>query len=173
MVVAVIALAVALVGTAIAQPGRSERPVGKGKVKKIAVKQIRKLEAELNVASARDADALGGTAAAAFQRRAPWALIDANGTILRQSGGISLAAHPFPGVYFLEFGTETVGKAALVTPSYLRGDLDQTAQVAPCGTGADATGCDPYAPNDNRHLFVEISKGAADIDRSFYVALLP
>jgi hypothetical protein len=126
------------------------------------------------VASARNADALGGAAVAAFQRRAPWALVDADGTILRQSGGISSVAHPSAGVYYLEFATETVGKAALVTPWYPGADLGLSAQVAPCGTGVDATDCQPQAPNDGRHLYVEISQTAAtDKNAAFYVALLP
>jgi hypothetical protein len=56
MVVAVIALIAALAGTALADQTGSTSAVGKKKVKKIAVKQIRKLAPELSVANADTAN---------------------------------------------------------------------------------------------------------------------
>lgn len=45
-----------------------------------------------------------------------WALIDSDGTVVRQSGGISVAAK-FDGAYYLVFPRSLMGRSLLATPS--------------------------------------------------------
>ena len=180
-ILAASALAVAVVGTAVAGPEPAKKPVNKSAAKKIAKKQIKRLAPGLHVASAdtaADAAALNGVSANALQRRVPWALVDSDGSIIAQSGGVELTGHPSPGVYYLSFDVPTSGKAILVTNWYPGSDLDTTAMATACGASADAELCnangDPGGdPNDGRHVFVEISQAASDVDHAFYVALVP
>jgi hypothetical protein len=101
IVVAVLALVAALAGTAVAGPDATTSVVTNKKVKKIAkqqaIKQINALAPGLHVASAdlaADAAALGGEPPGAFQRRIPWAVVNADGTLVRGSEVVS-AEHLF------------------------------------------------------------------------------
>ena len=86
--VAALALVVALAGTAIAGPGTLTKPVTKPVVKKIASKQIKKLAPGLSVATAGDADALGGQPPSAYASSAnpPSREVGAPGEPLFESG---------------------------------------------------------------------------------------
>jgi hypothetical protein len=101
--IAATALMVAVVGTAIAEPGPSTKAVSKQSVKKISKQQVKKLAPDLHVASAdtathadtaTDATTLQGAALDTLQRRVRWALVSSNGSIITQSGGIRVSAHP-------------------------------------------------------------------------------
>lgn len=202
VVVAILALAVAVVGTALADPGQEKKPVTKRAVKKIAAKQVERLAPGLHVATAdsaasatsaqtagnsdtavnaehaADASTLQGAGLNSLQGRVQWALVRANGSILTQSGGIQVTGHPDPGVYYLDFGVPTSGKATLITNWYPESNLDVTAQTTACGSAADADSCnangDPGGnPNDGNHVFVEISRGNTDENHGFYIALMP
>src|SRR5438128_692936 len=123
--IAVTALVVAGVGTAIADPGPSSKTVSTQAVKRIVKQQVKKLAPDLHVAraqtaahadSATDATTLQGATPDKIQKRVRWALVDSNGTLLAQSGGIVVSAHPASpdGLYYLDFGTPTAGKAITV-----------------------------------------------------------
>jgi hypothetical protein len=77
--------------------------------------------------SAGNAAALGGQPPSAFEPRAMWAYVLADGTIGAQSGGISLAFHSgsFPGQYYLQFPQSLLNSSVQVTPHY-----DQAVSVA-------------------------------------------
>ena len=108
---------------------------------------------------------------------ARWALVAGNGTIVRQSGGIT-ANGPgslSPKTLHVDFGTATAGKAFLVTVH--PGGGATTATAAPCvpsGAGADTVICDPDvsvgAGNDVEVTVDAITTPTAPL---FYVAMLP
>src|SRR5919199_3858617 len=75
----------------------------------------------------------------ALQPLGMWATISAAGnSILAQSGGVSIAAHPAPGRYFLRFPAAVKGTAVLASPAANvggspRGSSD--VKAVPCGGG--------------------------------------
>ena len=73
----------------------------------------------LNAGSARSADTLAGSPPSAFQGRIRWAIVNASGTVVAQSGGIaSPAAHTGgSSTYVIDFGADLSHKALLVTPN--------------------------------------------------------
>jgi hypothetical protein len=120
----------------------------------------------LNAASARNADALGGSPAGAFQGRIRWALVGGAGGVIDQSGGVaSPATHtPGTGTYVVDFGASVAGKALLVTPN---GTSASAAAGAPCGgVGPGATTC-AAAVNDANHARVQLGAEGA-----FYISVI-
>ena len=192
-VIALTALVVAGVGTAIAEPGPSSKTVSQQDVKRIVRQQVKKLAPDLHVARAQtaahahtatDATTLQGTALGKIQKRVRWALVSSSGSVLSQSGGIEVSGHPAapPGLYYLDFGGPTAGKSIVATGLY------PSASAAPgpfaaraCGSAPDAMVCnangDPAGdPNDGNHLLVvtyDSNPNTVQNDEPFYVALIP
>lgn len=103
-----------------------------------------------------------------FQAKAKWANVSSNGTIAYQSGGLSVD-HPATGLYFVHFGTSVPRKLAVATP---RETVDTNVLALPCGGGTGAGSCTPAF--DRRTLLVRVrTTGGTDVDRAFYVGLLP
>ncbi len=120
----------------------------------------------LNAGSARSADTLGGSPPSAFQGRIRWALIDAAGNVLDQSGGIATPALHSSTTYVIDFGVDLSRKALLVTPN---GPSPVTVSAAPCGGSLPgAVSCSPAAVNDNNHARVTVGAASAP----FYIAVL-
>ena len=73
----------------------------------------------LNAGSARSADTLAGSPPSAFQGRIRWAVVNASGTVVDQSGGIASPAVHTGGssTYVIDFGADLSHKALLVTPN--------------------------------------------------------
>ena len=73
----------------------------------------------LNAGSARSADTLAGSQPSAFQGRIRWAVVNASGTVVDQSGGIASPAVHTGGssTYVIDFGADLSHKALLVTPN--------------------------------------------------------
>ena len=64
-----------------------------------------------------------------------WALVNADGTIADQSGGITLASKSTGG-YYLDFGSSVEGHALVATIKYRNSspaNSDGVVNVAPCG----------------------------------------
>jgi predicted nucleic acid binding AN1-type Zn finger protein len=162
MVVAIVALIVALGGTAVGAAF-----VTKKQTKKIAANQVNKLAPGLSVASAKNADAastasnaqqLGGVGPSGYQSRVRWALVNsaANGLvgqILAQSGGISVASGS-AGFSYLDWGEDIGSKAIQVSTAQItKGFIT----VTPCGSSAPAaTTCAPTGTNDSNHTIVRM-----------------
>jgi hypothetical protein len=109
-----------------------------------------------------------------------WAFVNAGGTIVSQSGGITVVGKDGLGRVYLDFGSTTQGKAVSVTGSSADG-FDTNATAVPCGGGANtepaSTRCgvinnvDLNSPNI---LWVTTSNGAQAVaPRAFYVVLFP
>jgi hypothetical protein len=109
-----------------------------------------------------------------------WAFVNAAGTIVSQSGGITIAGKDGLGRVYVNFGSTTQGKAISVTGSSADG-FDTNATAVPCGGAANSepasTRCgvinnvDLNSPNI---LWVTTSNGAQAVaPRAFYVVLFP
>jgi hypothetical protein len=100
-----------------------------------------------------------------------WAFVDGDGTILSQSGGISLANHTI-GVYTLDLGSNQGGKMIQVTPARRNGDADTiTATAAVCGGPPAGMTCAPGATNTRSHILVSTydAPDGPPNDQAFYV----
>src|SRR5262245_4853144 len=114
-------------GAAVAAGGLGKNTVGAKQLKKNAVTAAKikkgavtgakiKTSSLAEVPKANLANLLGGVPAEGFQQKPMWALVNGNGTILKQSGGISLEKKTTTGGYWLQFPQPILGKAISVTP---------------------------------------------------------
>jgi hypothetical protein len=210
LIVAVLALGLAIAGTAIAGPQAVLSGLTKSKVKKIAKRQAtRAVDARFPVDGPEIADgAVGsaklgegavtssklgdaavtssklGDAAATTEKLADgavtapktamrWALVASDGTIVDQSGGISMTAVAGPN-YYMNFGSNMAGKAIQATTVFRDTDdgTGTSALVALCGgPPLGATCVEPGTDNQN-HVFVFTSDaGGNDDPQAFYVTV--
>jgi hypothetical protein len=100
-----------------------------------------------------------------------WVLVNPNGSIAAQSGGISITTHT-TGEYIVNFGSAVDSKLILSSPGVAndggaRGDV----VAGPCG--GTATGQTCTTGNDTSHVIVHTYNptNAALADHSFYVAV--
>jgi hypothetical protein len=111
--------------------------------------------------------------------RAQWALVKDDGSIVEQSGGISVDGES-QGSYVLDFGRSVTRRALLATATYEGSPDVATAHVSPCGDNSDLlqAGCDSLAPGSDasgRHVlvFTQAVAGSGGDPAGFYVAALP
>jgi hypothetical protein len=126
--------------------------------------------------TAANADALGGVGPSGYQRAAQWVLVQPNGTIAAQSGGITVTKAAFPGNYVVDFNNPTAGRLVIAS-SALANDIGFRGVVsaAPCTGGppeayAGQTCAGGNAP-DKVEVFTDNPGETATQDHSFYVAL--
>ncbi|HEY2073409.1 MAG TPA: hypothetical protein VGG88_07535 [Gaiellaceae bacterium] len=100
-----------------------------------------------------------------------WLLVNPNGSIAAQSGGISITTHS-TGTYIINFGSAVDQKLILASPGVAndggaRGDVI----AGPCGGTATGQSC--TTGNDTSHVIVTTynAANAALADHSFYVAV--
>jgi hypothetical protein len=100
-----------------------------------------------------------------------WVLVNPNGSIAAQSGGISITTHT-TGEYIVNFGSAVDSKLILSSPGVAndggaRGDV----VAGPCG--GTSTGQTCTTGNDTSHVIVHTynATNAALADHSFYVAV--
>ncbi|HEY4413169.1 MAG TPA: hypothetical protein VGN06_09250 [Gaiellaceae bacterium] len=100
-----------------------------------------------------------------------WVLVNPNGSIAAQSGGITITTHT-TGTYIIDFGSAVDSKLILASPGVAndggaRGDV----VAGPCG--GTATGQTCTTGNDTSHVIVTTYNVAntALTDHSFYVAV--
>jgi hypothetical protein len=108
-----------------------------------------------------------------------WALVSDNGSIIDQSGGISVDGEN-QGSYVIDFGRKVAGRSLIATPTYQGSPDIATAHVSPCGDDSDLlqAGCDSLAAGsdssgDHVLVFTQITSGSGGDPASFYVAALP
>ncbi|WP_354698702.1 hypothetical protein DSM112329_04392 [Paraconexibacter sp. AEG42_29] len=105
---------------------------------------------------------------------AKWALVKADGTVLRQSGGITVQA--FGSGYYVDFNSSLTNSGLIATAAYLSGDTDPRANpvVEICGAPTvEHVACAVAGTNDNEHVFVRTGNqaGAAEA-HAFYITAL-
>jgi len=166
-VVSMLALIVALGGTAFAGP--VARLVSGDKLIKRASLSGNRLRSHTLTAAQLDLAKLG------LQRRTPWAFI-ADGKILAQSGGITLVHDPADcgvGCDFIDFGSSQHNRALVVTPN--GSQVFETAYV--CGLPGN-TGGNPiltHCSGDNNSPNVVLVRGVSASsgnfsDSAFFIA---
>jgi hypothetical protein len=177
-VIACLALAVALGGTSYAAVSLPKNSVGTRQLKKNAVTSVK-----VKNHSLRSVDFARGQVPAGPQGPAgpagpagpgaKWALLKADGTILAQSGGISLTSHVAPGTYILDFGSSVTDKLMLGTASFANAGFRGTVIVGPCGGPPQGAVACPVG-GDNNHVVVFASNAAntAGADNSVFVAVI-
>jgi hypothetical protein len=104
---------------------------------------------------------------------ARWALVRADGTILAQSGGITVTSHPSPGTYILSTGSVVTGKLIHATAGVRDANFRGTVMAGPCGGPPEGFGC--ASGNDTSHFVVFTANPAnnALVDiASFYVSVI-
>jgi hypothetical protein len=133
-----------------------------------------------NAVNAANADKLDTLDSTAFQLKARWALVASTGTIISQSGGISVVGTTGSGGYYLDFGAPLTGKGIVATIRYHQAGPSLRGQVAASicgfvgGTETDAVACGGSGTNDANHLWVITDDGTGtQTPRDFYVAVLP
>lgn len=107
---------------------------------------------------AANANKLGGQAPSSFEPRVQWASVASDGTILEQSGGITMLAHSGNG-YYIDFGSSVVGRGTFVTFRYLDPDFDGFVASEPCAGPSNTLACSA-APNNPDVLFVQTHTAA-------------
>jgi hypothetical protein len=173
LVVAVVALVAAVGGgtMAIASSG-----------KKLVNKQITKRAPGLSVRhatsadTAANADELGGAAPGSYERRPQRALVNGNGTIAAQSGGITVnSTLGSSGLYFVAFPTSVANRPVSVSIHYPDGGLTGQISATPCGGNSVPGGFDctnTTGVNDPNHLLVRTTNSSGgDAAFGFYVTV--
>ena len=95
-----------------------------------------------------------------------WALIDSDGTVVRQSGGISVAAK-FTGAYYLVFPRSLMGRSLLATPS---ATSDTSLAASVCG-GLNSQQIACFSgPNTSSSAYVAVTDDTGTFtDERFYI----
>jgi hypothetical protein len=107
-----------------------------------------------------------------------WALVGADGTIIAQSGGVTVAAHTaMSHAYFLQFPAPVSGKAIVAhvrwrSPDGSVGVVNAIACGQGAGGGPDSVACIAPGTNTPNHVYVETSTTDTLDDRDFYIAVI-
>jgi hypothetical protein len=100
-----------------------------------------------------------------------WAHVSSTGTILAQSGGVTVT-RTAAGVYFVSFtGATVVDKPVLATASRASNLSYHFATATPCGGPPQGVSC--AASNNTNTVLVNTLTTAALSDASFYVMVVP
>jgi hypothetical protein len=88
---------------------------------------------------------------------ARWALVDQDGTILAQSGGITFVAGFAPGETYLNFGVSLTGKVIVATKACTDADCGFSGTVEAALCGGTFVNCIVTGTNNDQHVFVGTS----------------
>jgi hypothetical protein len=184
-VISCLALFVALGGASYAATQLPKNSVGSKQLKANAITTAKikngavtgtkiKTSSLGTVPAATDASQLGGVPASGFQKSAMWALVEANGTILAQSGGISLQASTGTGAYWLHFPAQVAGRGISVTPWEGWEPADPGTEASACG-GVSVPGSVVCSQGTNTvdDAFVGTQESGVYKKMAFYVIVLP
>jgi hypothetical protein len=181
MIVASLALLVAAAGTGYAAVALPANSVGTAQLRNNAITSAKVRNGSLVRADFKSGQLLRGPAGAqgpAGPQGAPgpaarWALVRPDGSVVGQSGGVTLTAKPGPGLYVLDFGSSVAGKLVLAA-SARAGDPEfrGTVSAAPCGGTPEGGAC-PIG-NDTNHVQVVTNDAGEKTreDHAFYVAVV-
>lgn len=159
-VMATLAMLVALGGTGYAAATIGSKQIINNSVKSIDVKN----------------NTLGLADFAASTRsslRPRWALVDADGTVIAQSGGVTVTAVG-SGDYYVDMGVNLTGRAISATKAWTAGDpgADATLETGLCGGGTQGIACAVNDFNDTVYVGTADASTGAGSNNPFYVAAL-
>jgi hypothetical protein len=105
-----------------------------------------------------------------------WLLVNPSGTIVSQSGGFTVSAHPAAGDYVIDAGSPVTGHALMVSNGLAGDSAFRGMPVAGlCGPGGEALNCEALltGADNGTHIFVGTTTIAnnAQADHSFYLML--
>ena len=187
LVIACLALLIALGGTGYAALVLPANSVGTAQLKLNAVTSAKVKNGSLLRADFKAGQVPGGAAGPAGPAGAAgaagpagpagpgakWAIVKPDGTIVAQSGGITLTSKPTGGEYILDFGSVVTGHL-IVASSALAGDsaFRGTVSAGPCGGTGEGFTCP--SGNDTNHVvvFTDNPGETATQDHSFYIAVV-
>jgi hypothetical protein len=178
LVLAAIALAVALGGTGYAAvnalPRNSVTSV-QVKDRSLLAKDFKAGQLPRGPAGPAGADGAAGPAGPAGPAgggsAVKWALVNPNGSIATQSGGITVTNHA-TGQTILDFGSASNAKLIEASAGFANDPAARGAVIAgPCGGTAEGVAC--TTGNDTNHVIVRTynAANAALEDHAFYVAV--
>jgi hypothetical protein len=104
---------------------------------------------------------------------ARWALVNPTGSIVVQSGGVTVAAKPGPGQYILNFGAVIAGKLIIVSSGRASDpEFRGVVSAGPCGGTTEGAVCS--VGNDTNHVQVITNNPGetAREDHAFYIAVV-
>jgi hypothetical protein len=127
------------------------------------------------VPSAANADKLGGRGPGGFQKADKWALIAGTATgasVLAQSGGFSVQRLN-TGVYVVDTGGSASSRPLTATINIGIGSTSGQVGVAPCGGNANNPGgVNCGQTNDTNHVgVITLAPNGAAADRTFYLVI--
>lgn len=181
MVVACLALTVALAGTGYAATVLPRNSVGTAQLQNNAVTSLKVRNFSLSRQDFKPGQLQAGPqgpagpagSAGPAGPAARWALVNADGTIIAQSGGITPTAKPTTGAYILDFGSAVNTKLIIVSSANAADVGDRgTVSAGPCGGPPAGSTCP--TGNDTNHVRV-ITRKAGDStaeDHPFYIAVI-
>jgi hypothetical protein len=100
---------------------------------------------------AANANKLGGQSPSSFQQRVQWATVKSDGTILAQSGGITMVSH-IGNEYWLNFGSNLTERGAFVSFRYLNPNFDGYVASQPCAGPANTLPCSATGTSNNPNV---------------------
>ena len=100
-----------------------------------------------------------------------WALVGSDGTVIAQSGGITVAK-PQTGVYLVTFGTSLAGKVAIASATCLDNDcpFGGTISAGICGGGAGGLTCAMSNTDSTVEVDVQDTTNTTLMDGPFFVS---
>jgi hypothetical protein len=148
--------------------------IGGAKVNLASLGAVPKATHAASADAATNSSQLGGIPASGYQGKVMWARFLGNGTIVAQSGGISLEANPSAGAYFLNFPGPVAGHGVLTTPTGNPAQVGENLTVfdRPCGTAPDAVKC-LHGGDTGDDLYVGTFSEAIAVNAPFSVAVVP
>lgn len=147
------------------------------KIKLSSVGAVPNATNAVNATTAGNASQLGGVPAGGYQKAPMWALVNGDGAIIAQSGGISFQATTGGGGYYLHFPQPVAGKALSVTPWEAWEGLDPGVEASACGFVSQATtptsvSCS-QGTNTINDAFIGTWENGADKKLAFFVIVFP
>ena len=179
MVVACIALTVALGGTSYAAIKLPKNSVGPKQLRKNAVTSLKVKDRSLLAKDFRSGQLPSGPKGDKGDKGDPgpsgsanvrWAHVRASGSVLAQSGGITVL-HNSVSVYYVKFAASVCSKPILATMT--RRDSGITGEVAATPCGGDPQGITCGQINDQNTILVNVrDSSGVSTDRAFFVAVV-
>ena len=174
MVVACIALAVALGGTSYAAFRLPANSVGTREVRNRSLLAVDFKNGQLPRGPRGHTGKTGptGPAGPAGAANVRWALVKPDGTLVAQSGGLTMSSHA-TGQYIIDFGSATNTKQIVVSSGFAGDSATRGHVIAgPCGGTAEGFICP--AANDTNHVIVRTySENNTTLENhAFYLAVI-